>query len=365
MARTPCSCKLRLKVRHKFLDSAHYCPYALSHEAADDFEDMGGGIVRALVTGGAGFIGSHLCRLLVSEGHSVGVIDDLSTGNMDNLKGVQGSPGFIVHRDTILNRELLQEETAKSDVVFHLAAAVGVRLIIDDPVRTIRTNIDGTAAVLDAASKGDCKVVLASSSEVYGKGVNEYFGETDDLILGPTNIARWSYACSKAVDEFLGLAYGKQFNVPVVIVRLFNTVGPGQSGRYGMVVPTFVKQAMADEPITVYGDGTQSRCFAHVDDVVKAIVKLSSTKEAVGRVINLGNDVEVSINELAKRVRDMAGSNSDVVLVPYSEAYEEGFEDLQRRKPCLDVARKLICYVPEKALDDILSDIIGYERNRT
>lgn len=320
--------------------------------------------MKALITGGAGFIGSHLAEELLNNGHQVFLIDDLSTGSIDNIEHLKNHKGFTYTIDTILNAPVLAELIDKCDVVFHMAAAVGVMLIVESPVRTIETNIKGTEAVLMHANKKKKKVIIASTSEVYGKSDQKTFKEDGDLILGPTTKGRWSYACSKAIDEFLALAYWKEKKLPVVITRLFNVVGPRQTGRYGMVIPRLVKQALQNKPITVFGDGKQSRCFAHVKDAVGAILKLSATEKAIGEVINLGSDEEISIEELAKKIKEAARSKSEIRYIPYSEAYEEGFEDMRRRVPDLAKIKKLICYKSKYSLDNIIKDVIEYYKGR-
>ena len=321
--------------------------------------------MKALITGGAGFIGSHLAEALLDEGHRVSVIDDLSTGAMENIAHLKTEPEFDYVIDTILNPPLLAELVDQADVVYHLAAAVGVRLIVDSPVRTISTNIGGTEAVLVQAAKKSKKVILASTSEVYGKANKVPFSEGDDLVLGPTDKGRWSYAASKAVDEFLGLAYYKEKRLPVVVVRLFNTVGPRQTGRYGMVLPTFVRQALAGEPLTVYGDGRQSRCFSYVGDVVDALADLGFLEEAVGQVYNIGSDQEITILELARLVKEMTGSSSLIDLIPYDQAYEEGFEDMQRRVPDLAKIKAAIGYAPSTGIREIISAVVEFEKGRS
>ena len=320
--------------------------------------------MKALITGGAGFIGSHLAEELLNNGHQVFLIDDLSTGSIDNIEHLKNHKGFSYTIDTILNAPVLAELIDKCDVVFHMAAAVGVMLIVESPVRTIETNIKGTEAVLMHANKKKKKVIIASTSEVYGKSDQKTFKEDGDLILGPTTKGRWSYACSKAIDEFLALAYWKEKKLPVVITRLFNVVGPRQTGRYGMVIPRLVKQALQNKPITVFGDGKQSRCFTHVKDAVDAIIKLSATEKAIGEVINLGNDKEIPIEELAKKIKEAARSKSEIRYIPYSEAYEEGFEDMRRRVPDLAKIKKLIGYKSKYSLDNIIKDVIKYYKGR-
>jgi nucleoside-diphosphate-sugar epimerase len=318
--------------------------------------------VRALITGGAGFIGSHLSEALLGAGHQVLILDNLSTGSIDNISHLKGRPGFEYFIDTVDNEPLLAELIDRSDVVFHFAAAVGVKLIVEQPVHTIETNVHGTEVVLKHANKKKKLVVIASTSEVYGKSDDVPFREDSDLVLGPTPKHRWAYACSKAIDEFLALAYWKERKLPVIIVRFFNTVGPRQTGRYGMVIPNFVRQALAGEPITVFGDGTQSRSFTHVSDVVGALVKLVAEPKAIGQVVNIGNTQEVAILALAERVRDLAGSKSPITFVPYDEAYEAGFEDMPRRVPDLARVTALVGYAPKHTLDDILLQVIDYFR---
>jgi UDP-glucose 4-epimerase len=316
---------------------------------------------RILVTGGAGFIGSHLCEQLVHKGHTVIAIDDLSTGRMENIRHLLPMPHFQFVRETITNPLVLDRLASESDLIIHLAAAVGVKLIVENPVHTISTNIMGTEAVLTAANRYGCKVLIASTSEVYGKGVQIPFREDDDCLVGPTTHSRWAYATSKAVDEFLGLAYLRQYNLPVVIMRFFNTVGPRQTGRYGMVVPRFVRQALRSEPITVYGDGKQSRCFADVLDVTSAVIRLAEHPEAVGQVFNIGATQEVTVLELAERVIALTESRSEIRFIPYEDAYAPGFEDMRRRVPSLEKIQKVIGYSPRFSLDDILRRVINHE----
>src|SRR5713101_2082326 len=317
--------------------------------------------MRYLITGGAGFIGSHLAERLLRGGHSVTVIDDLSTGAIHNIEHLKNRPGFRYVIDTIFDRPLLAELIDDCDAVFHLAAAVGVKLIVESPVHTIETNVKGTEAVLGCANKKKKKVLLASTSEVYGKANKVPFSEEDDLVLGPTCKGRWSYACSKAIDEFLALSYWKEKKLPVVIVRLFNTVGPRQTGQYGMVIPTFIKQALAGRPITVFGDGTQTRCFCYVGDVVEALVKLMQHPQAVGEIFNLGSNQEISILDLAKRVKELTGSRSEIHLVPYDQAYEEGFEDMPRRVPDISKIHSLVGFQPRTPLDEVLRSVIEHQ----
>ncbi len=319
--------------------------------------------MRYLITGGAGFIGSHLCELLLAQGHRVVAIDDLSTGRVENIAHLRPLPHFQLVRENIQNEQVLDRLTSESDVVVHLAAMVGVQRIVEDPVRTIRTNIMGTEAVLAAAYRYGCKVLIASTSEVYGKGVRVPFTEDDDRLMGPTTRSRWAYAESKAVDEFLGLAYYHQFGLPVVVMRFFNTVGPRQTGRYGMVVPRFVRQALAGQPLTVYGDGTQSRCFADVADVTRAAAALAEHPAAPGQVFNVGATEEITIRGLAERVLALTGSRSAIEMVPYDAAYGPGFEDMQRRVPSIAKLHALIGYAPRCSLDDTLRRVISYEQS--
>ena len=320
--------------------------------------------MRALVTGGAGFIGSHLSDALLAQGHDVLILDNLSTGSIDNIAHLKGRHGFEYFIDTVNNEGLLAELIDRSDVVFHFAAAVGVKLIVEQPVYTIETNVHGTEVVLKHANKKKKLVVLASTSEVYGKSNDVPFREDSDLVLGPTPKHRWAYACSKAIDEFLALAYWKERKLPVIIVRFFNTVGPRQTGQYGMVIPNFVRQALAGETITVFGDGKQSRAFTHVADVVAALLKLVAEPKAIGQVINIGNMQEVTITQLAERVRDLSGSTSVIKHIPYDEAYESGFEDMPRRVPDLSRVKGLIGYEPKHDLDDILVQVIDDFRRK-
>ena len=321
--------------------------------------------MRALITGGAGFIGSHLAEALLEHGDKVIVIDNLSTGSIDNIMHLKGRAGFEYFIESVDNEPFLAELIDRSDVVFHLAAAVGVKLIVEQPVYTIETNIHGTEVVLKHANKKKKLVVIASTSEVYGKSEDVPFREDSDLVMGPTPKHRWAYACSKAIDEFLALAYWKERKLPVIIVRFFNTVGPRQTGQYGMVIPNFVQQALAGKPITVFGDGTQSRSFTHVADVVGALIKLVNEPKAIGQVINLGNIQEITISQLAERVRALSGSKSPITLIPYDEAYESGFEDMPRRVPDLSKAEAMIGYKPKYSLEDILTQVIAYFRQKS
>jgi UDP-glucose 4-epimerase len=318
--------------------------------------------MKILITGGAGFIGSHLAERLLERGDEVCIIDDLSTGAIENISAIKTHPKLTYHIDTIRNYRLTAELVDMCDIVYHLAAAVGVRLIVESPVNTIETNIRGTDIILSLAAKKRKRVVVTSTSEVYGKRNRVPFSEDDDLVMGPTSKGRWSYACSKAIDEFLAIAYWKEKRVPTVIVRLFNTVGPRQTGRYGMVIPSFVQQALLGQDITVYGDGSQTRCFTHVDDVVGALIQVAEHPRAVGEVYNIGSAHEVTIFELAKKIKKMTGSESRLVFKPYDEAYEEGFEDMMRRVPDISKIRALIGYKPRTNLDGILESVIDYHR---
>ena len=317
---------------------------------------------KFLVTGGAGFIGSHLCERLVHLGHHVVAVDNLSTGRLENITHLRSLPSFQFVRESITNLQVLDRLASEADTIIHLAAAVGVKLIVEDPVRTIRTNIMGSEAVLTTANRYGCKVLIASTSEVYGKGVKVPFQEEDDRLMGSTTHSRWAYATSKAVDEFMGLAYHNQFGLPVVILRFFNTVGPRQTGRYGMVVPRFVRMALRGEPITVYGDGSQSRCFGDVADVVGAVIKLADHPEAIGQVFNIGSTQEITILELANRVKSLIESESEIQFIPYDEAYAPGFEDMQRRVPSISKIGSLIGFKPKYSLDDTLRRVIEYEQ---
>ncbi|MDX2119768.1 MAG: GDP-mannose 4,6-dehydratase [Gemmatimonadota bacterium] len=320
--------------------------------------------MKVFITGGAGFIGSHLAERLLDRGDRVLVLDDLSTGTMDNIQHLIGRPGFEYRIGSALDLPLVTECVDRCDVTVHLAAAVGVRLIVERPVHTIETNVGCTETVLDAAAKKQKLVFVASTSEVYGKSGKIPFSEEDDLQLGPTSHSRWAYACSKALDEWLALAYLREKKVPVVVARFFNTVGPRQTGRYGMVLPNFVSQALAGEPITVFGTGTQSRCFGHVFDAVEAILRLIAAPAAVGQVVNVGNDEEVTILQLAERVREATGSSSEIRLVPYSEAYPEGFEDMHRRVPDVRKLERMIGFRPRTPLAQIIADVVADQRAR-
>ncbi|MBA3320428.1 MAG: GDP-mannose 4,6-dehydratase [Pyrinomonadaceae bacterium] len=320
--------------------------------------------MRILITGGAGFIGSHLSDAYLERGDEVFVIDDLSTGSIGNIAHLKEHPRFHYTIDTVLNQPLLAELVDACDVIVHLAAAVGVKLIVESPVRTIETNVHCTEVVLALANKKKKKVLVASTSEVYGLSEQVPFREDGNLVMGATTKGRWSYACSKAIDEFLALAYWREKKLPTVVVRLFNTVGPRQTGQYGMVIPTFVKQALAGRPLTVYGTGEQTRCFGYVGDVVGALIKLLDHPEAIGHVFNIGSTEEVSILELARRVKELTKSDSEIVLVPYDEAYEEGFEDMPRRVPDTSKINALVGFQPEIKLDGILEQVIAYYTGR-
>ena len=316
--------------------------------------------MRILITGGAGFIGSHLSDAYLKRGDEVFIIDDLSTGSFENIRHLKDHPRFHYTIESVHNQPVTAELVDQCDVIFHLAAAVGVKLIVESPVRTIETNVHGTEVVLSLANKKKKKVLIASTSEVYGLSTQVPFKEDGNLVMGATTKGRWSYACSKAIDEFLALAYWREKKLPTVVVRLFNTVGPRQTGQYGMVIPTFVKQALAGRPITVYGDGKQSRCFCYVGDVVGALTKLMDDEDAVGQVFNVGSNQEISIIDLAEKVKALAKSDSEIVLVPYDEAYEEGFEDMPRRVPDTSKINKQVGFKPERDLEGILLSVIDY-----
>jgi len=313
-----------------------------------------------LITGGAGFIGSHLSDAYLKRGDEVFIIDDLSTGSFENIRHLKDHPRFHYTIENVANQPVTAELVDQCDVIFHLAAAVGVKLIVESPVRTIETNVHGTEVVLSLANKKKKKVLIASTSEVYGLSTQVPFKEDGNLVMGATTKGRWSYACSKAIDEFLALAYWREKKLPTVVVRLFNTVGPRQTGQYGMVIPTFVKQALAGRPITVYGDGKQSRCFGYVGDVVGALLKLMDDEDAVGQVFNIGSNQEIAIIDLAKKVKTLTKSDSEIVLVPYDEAYEEGFEDMPRRVPDTSKINKQVGFKPERDLEGILLSVIDF-----
>ncbi len=316
--------------------------------------------MNVLVTGGAGFIGSHLCEILLARGYKVKVIDDLSTGRYENIEHLEKNGNFELIIDTILNKSLVESLVKSTDITFHLASAVGVRLILEQPVKTIETIVEGTTVVLSQARRYRRRVVLTSTSEVYGKGSKVPFSEQDDTILGPTTTRRWAYAAAKTIDEFLALAHWYETRLPVTCARLFNTVGPRQTGQYGMVIPRFVDQALQGKDITVYGDGKQTRSFCHVRDVVHALVQLADCAEAFGKVVNLGNREEASIGCVAEKVKELSSSSSRIVQIPYEDAYEEGFEDMQRRVPDLSLAERLIGYHPRYTLQEILLDVINH-----
>lgn len=320
--------------------------------------------MRVLITGGAGFIGSHLADAYLQRGDEVLVIDDLSTGTIDNIQHLKSNPKFHYTIDSVHNQPVTAELVDQCDIVFHLAAAVGVKLIVESPVRTIETNVRGTEVVLALANKKQKRVLVASTSEVYGLSADVPFKEDGNLVMGATTKGRWSYACSKAIDEFLALAYWREKKLPTTIVRLFNTVGPRQTGRYGMVIPTFVKQALAGRPITVYGDGKQTRCFGYVGDVVGALIKLMDTTESVGQVFNIGSTEEISILQLAEKVKELTQSTSEIVFVPYDDAYEEGFEDMPRRVPDTTKINQLVGFKAEMKLNGILETVISFHRGR-
>jgi nucleoside-diphosphate-sugar epimerase len=318
--------------------------------------------MRVLITGGAGFIGSHLAEALLERGDEVFVLDNLSTGSIDNIVHLKAHPKFHYTIDSVTNEPVLAELIDQCEIVVHLAAAVGVKLIVEAPVHTIETNVHGTEVVLKHANKKKKLVLIASTSEVYGKSTTVPFSEDADLVLGPTQKHRWAYACSKMIDEFLALAYWKERKLPVIVIRLFNTVGPRQTGQYGMVIPTFVRQALAGQPITVFGDGTQARSFTYVGDVVRAVVALMNEPRAVGQVFNIGNGAEITIGELAEQIKARTASPSDIVRIPYDQAYEAGFEDMPRRVPDITKINTLVGYKPTVDLDAILTSVIEYHR---
>lgn len=317
--------------------------------------------MRVLVTGGAGFIGSHLCEQHVQRGDKVFVLDDLSTGRFENIEHLEGLECVI---DTTLNQQIVRDLVREVDVVYHLAATVGVQLVVDQPIQTIVNNIRGAETVLEEACRYRRKLLITSTSEVYGKGTNDVFREEDDRVLGPTHLHRWCYAASKQIDEFLAMAYWREKRHPVVVVRLFNTVGPRQTGRYGMVVPNFVGQALRNEPVRVFGDGKQSRCFTYVGDVVPALVKLMDTSAVNGEIYNIGSHAKVTIEDLAKRIIERTGSQSKIEYIPYNQAYGEGYEDMRHREPCLDKIHAAIGYEPKTGLDEIIDAVTAYMRPR-
>jgi UDP-glucose 4-epimerase len=320
--------------------------------------------LRYLITGGAGFIGSHLAERLLARGDEVFLFDNLSTGSMENIRHLKSCDRMHYFLDSIDNRQLLAELVDESDAVFHLAAAVGVRLIVESPVRTIETNVNGTQHVLEAAYKKRKRVFIASTSEVYGKSTQVPFHEEADLVLGPTSKGRWSYAASKALDEFLALSYWKEKKQPVIVARFFNTVGPRQTGRYGMVLPNFVSQALKGLPITIFGSGKQSRCFCDVRDCVEAMLRLMENDNAVGEVVNIGTDREITVEGLAQIVKERTGSASPVTYIPYDQAYEPGFEDMMRRVPCLDKLERLTGFRPATSLEEIVDRVAKYFEQR-
>lgn len=318
--------------------------------------------MKILITGGAGFIGSHLADKLIGEGHEITAIDNLSTGRYSNVEHLEGHDRFRLIIDTVLNERLMEELIRETDRVYHMASAVGVRLIMERPVQTIETIFRGTDVVLGFCSRYRKRVLIPSTSEVYGKGISVPFKEDDDLLTGATDKHRWAYACAKTLDEFLALAHWKETRLPVSVVRLFNTVGPRQTGQYGMVVPRFVHAAMKNEPIEIHGDGSQSRCFGHVLDVVEGLTRLLEDPNCFGQVVNLGSDEEVTIKQLAERAVDLTGSKSELRYLPYDVAYGEGFEDMQRRVPSLEKARRMIGYQPTRTLNDIINDVAAEAR---
>jgi UDP-glucose 4-epimerase len=320
--------------------------------------------LRYLITGGAGFIGSHLSERLLARGDRVVLLDNLSTGSMDNIRHLKNSGQMEYHLDNIENVQLIAELVDDADIIVHLAAAVGVKLIVESPVRTIETNVNGTQRILEAACKKRKLVLTASTSEVYGKNTNVPFHEDADLVLGPTTKGRWSYAASKALDEFLALSYWREKKLPVIVVRLFNTVGPRQTGRYGMVLPNFVKQALDNGPIQVYGNGQQSRCFCDVRDTVEGLIRLMDTDRSIGEVVNVGNTEEITIEGLAKLVKERTRSNSPIEFVPYDQAYEPGFEDMMRRVPCVDKLHALTGFRPQTPLNEIIDRVATFFRQK-
>jgi len=320
--------------------------------------------VRYLITGGAGFIGSHLAERFLEQGDRVVLLDNLSTGSMENIRHLKSAENLEYHLDGIENRQLLAELVDDADVIIHFAAAVGVKLIVESPVRTIETNVNGTQLILEAASKKKKLVLLASTSEVYGKNTKVPFREDADLVLGPTTKGRWSYAASKALDEFLALSYWKERNQPVIVARFFNTVGPRQTGRYGMVLPNFVKRALANHPIEVYGDGKQSRCFCDVKDTVEALSRLLPLEKAIGEVVNIGNTEEISMENLARMVKQRTNSSSTIEYIPYDKAYEPGFEDMMRRVPCIDKLHGLTGFRPQTSLSEIIDRVAAFYRQK-
>ena len=321
--------------------------------------------MKYLITGGAGFVGSHLADKLVAAGHEITIIDNLSTGRYANIEHLEGRDGVRLLIDTVLNEKLMEEIIRDADRVFHMASAVGVKLIMERPVETIETIFGGTDVVLRHCARYRKRVLIPSTSEVYGKGISVPFREEDDVLTGASSKHRWAYACAKQLDEFLALAHFKESRLPVAVVRLFNTVGPRQTGQYGMVVPRFVKAALENQPIPIHGDGEQSRCFGHVYDVIEGLVKVLETPACYGQVVNLGNNEEVTIKQLARTAIEMTGSESELKFIPYSEAYGEGFEDMRRRVPSLEKAKRLIGYQPTRSLADIINDVANGFRQET
>lgn len=320
--------------------------------------------MKILITGGAGFIGSHLAESYLEQGNEVYVIDDLSTGSINNIEHLKGKQGFHYVIDSIMNKSLTAELVDAVDIIFHLAAAVGVQLIVKNPVHTIETNIKGTEIILELASNKQKPTIIFSTSEVYGKSSKDVFSENDDLVLGSTYTARWSYAASKIIDEFLALAYYREKQLPVIVVRLFNTVGPRQTGQYGMVIPRFISQALSNKPITVYGDGQQTRTFVHVIDVINALMDLIKHNDAWGEIVNIGGESEISIISLAQEVKEGLNSSSEIEYISYSQAYDEGFEDMKRRRPDISKIKKLIGFKPKFTLTNVISDVAEHQRNK-
>lgn len=318
--------------------------------------------MKIVITGGAGFIGSHLAEKLLAEGHEVTAIDNLSTGSRRNVQHLMSNDKFQLVVESVTNEMVLDHLVRHADIIYHLAAAVGVKLIVDKPVRTIETNILGTGTVLKVAARYNCRVFIASTSEVYGKSERVPFNEEADMVFGSTTHSRWCYACSKAIDEFLSLAYHRQNGLPIVIGRFFNTVGPRQTGQYGMVIPRFVQQALAGEPITVYGDGKQVRCFCHVKDIVSTVPRLMATPDAEGKIFNIGSSQSISMHDLAKKVKKITKSKSEIVFIPYEEAYEAGFEDMMIREPDVTRIQKLIGFKVTKNIDEIIADVAEYHK---
>lgn len=320
--------------------------------------------MKVLITGGAGFIGSHLADAYLEQGDEVYIIDNLSTGSINNIEHLKGKQGFHYVIDSIMNKSLTAELVDAVDIIFHLAAAVGVQLIVKNPVHTIETNIKGTEIILELASNKQKPTIIFSTSEVYGKSSKDVFSENDDLVLGSTYTARWSYAASKIIDEFLALAYYREKQLPVIVVRLFNTVGPRQTGQYGMVIPRFISQALSNKPITVYGDGQQTRTFVHVIDVINALMDLIKHNDAWGEIVNIGGESEISIISLAQEVKEGLNSSSEIEYISYSQAYEEGFEDMKRRRPDISKIKKLIGFKPKFTLTNVISDVAEHQRNK-